>query len=78
MRSAHRSGVQIGNAVTLELHDHVLQHQLSLLETFQHDLIHFRIVRKLGNDTIQIPMFDAQVPEAFDTSEDFGFDLFVH
>ena len=34
--------------------------------------------RKLGNDTIQIPMFYSQVSKIFHVSEYFGFDLVVH
>jgi hypothetical protein len=55
------SGIQIGNPGTLELSDHVFQHQLSLLETLEHDLVHVRIVDEPGDHLIEVLMLYAQL-----------------
>ena len=73
-----RSGVQVGDPVTFELRDHVLEHELSLLETLQHDLVDGGIDCKLGDDAIQIPMLNTQIAKSFHASKCFGFDLIVH
>lgn len=48
------SGVQIRDSRTLELCDHVLEHELALLEAPEHDLIHMGILYKPGDYLIQI------------------------
>jgi len=60
MRANQTSGVQIRNPSALELSDHVFQHQLPLLQSAKHDLIHVRIVNEPGNDLIQILMLYSQ------------------
>ena len=54
MRRFRLSGVQIWNPRALELGDHVLEHELALLEAPEHDLIHMGILYKPGNYLIQI------------------------
>lgn len=48
------SGVQVGDSRTLELRDHVLEHELALLEPSKHDLIHMGILYEPGDYLIQI------------------------
>ena len=48
------SGVQIRNSRTFELCDHVLEHELALLQSSEHDLIHMGILYKPGDYLIQI------------------------
>jgi hypothetical protein len=40
------------------LGDHVLDHELSLLQAAQHDLIHMGIHDQPGDDLIQVLMLD--------------------
>jgi hypothetical protein len=75
---ALRSGVEIGNPGTLELRDHVLQHQLSLLEAAEHDLIHLRVDCKPSDDHIQILMLNAQLFESRNASENLSIYVLVH
>ena len=48
------SGVQVRNSRTLELCDHVLEHELALFQAPEHDLIHMGILYKPGDYLIQI------------------------
>ena len=55
------SGIQIRNPSALELSDHVFQHELSLLEALEHDLVHVRIVDESGDDLIEVLMLYPQL-----------------
>lgn len=51
--------VQVRDPVALELRDHVLQHELPLLQAAQHDLVHVRISYEPRDDLIQVPVLHA-------------------
>jgi hypothetical protein len=72
------SSVEIGDSGTLKLRDHVLEHELALLEPTEHDLIHVWIDHEPADSLIQVLMLNAQLLESRYASENFSFDLRVH
>src|SRR5690606_11952429 len=73
-----RLRVQIRNPVALELRDHVLQHQLPLLQAAEHDLIDIRIEREPRDDLIQVLVLYAQLMKPLAASTLIGDDVAHH
>ena len=53
--------VQIRNKFALQPFDHVLEHEFTFLEPFEHNVIDIRIVGQVGYYVVEIAVFDAQI-----------------
>lgn len=73
-----RLGVEIRYPGALQLGDHVLEHELPLLQAAEHDLIHMRIVCKPRDYLVQILVLYTQLLESLNVFKHFSFDLLIH
>ena len=56
-----RLGVQVRNPGTLQVRDHVLDHELALLQAPQHDLVDIGIGRQPGDYLVQVLVLYSQL-----------------
>ena len=66
------SGVEVGDKPAFQMCDHVLEHQLALLQSLQFKLVDQRILGQAGNHIVQVamlcPQFDEPVFIVFDVT----------
>src|SRR5579862_9166998 len=78
MHSSRRgcaSCVQVGNELTLQARDLVLEHQLALLEAPQLQLIDVNVEREPRDHLIEVAMLDTQLPQLLEVAEQLSVDV---
>src|SRR5258706_12962359 len=78
IKSMRRLRVQVWNACTLELRNHVLQNELAFFQPLQHQLIDLRIADESRDDEIEVAVLDAQLFESLHAAKGVSFYLVVH
>jgi hypothetical protein len=53
----------------------IFEHELAPLEAFHLQFVDFEIHGEARNDVIEIPVLDAQLPQALDVLEQIGVDV---